>query len=143
MSVRIGVDIGGTFTDFALIDDRTNEVAIHKQLTTPHDPSISVIEGCRVSLAENGRTIDEVSAIVHGTTLVTNAVIERRGAPTGLLVTKGFSDVLDIGLERRYDLFDLGLRFPTPLVARDCRIQVDERIAFDGKIKQPIDLSGE
>jgi N-methylhydantoinase A len=140
MTFRIGVDIGGTFTDFALIDDRSGELTIHKQLTTPHDPSVSVIEGCRTILAENDARIEDVSAIVHGTTLVTNAVIERKGAPTALLVTAGFSDVLDIGLERRYDLFDLGLRFPTPLVARDCRIEVRERIAFDGQIREPIAL---
>lgn len=142
MTFRIGVDIGGTFTDFALIDDRTNEVSIHKQLTTPHDPSISVIEGCKVLLEQAGASISDVSAIVHGTTLVTNAVIERRGAPTAMLVTDGFADVLDIALERRYDLFDLGLRFPTPLVARNCRISVKERIGFDGAIREPLALDG-
>jgi N-methylhydantoinase A len=140
MSYRIGVDIGGTFTDFALLNDATGALAIHKQLTTPKDPAASVLEGCRILLEANKVDIGEVTAVVHGTTLVTNAVIERRGAVTGALVTKGFRDVFDIGLERRYDLFDLRLRFPDPLVPRHLRIEVDERIRYDGEIEKPLSL---
>lgn len=142
MPYRIGVDIGGTFTDFALLDDVNGKLAIHKQLTTPHDPSLSVIEGCSILLEQNGVSMSDVESIVHGTTLVTNALIERKGAVTGMLVTKGFSDVLDIALERRYDLFDLGLRFPAPLVPRYLRCEVEERMNFDGSIDTPLDLTG-
>jgi N-methylhydantoinase A len=140
MSIRIGVDIGGTFTDFALLNDDTGSFAIHKQLTTPHDPAESVLEGCRILLDANDVDIADVTSIVHGTTLVTNAVIERKGAVTSALVTRGFRDVFDIALERRYDLFDLRLRFPDPLVPRELRIEVDERTRFDGEISVPAQL---
>ena len=86
MSWRIGVDIGGTFTDFALLDGAGRKLAIHKQLTTPADPSAAVIEGVGAILSANNVAIEDVSTIAHGTTLVTNAVIERRGALTGMLV---------------------------------------------------------
>ncbi|MBM3524997.1 MAG: hydantoinase/oxoprolinase family protein, partial [Alphaproteobacteria bacterium] len=132
---RIGVDIGGTFTDFALFDDETGDVVTHKQLTTPADPSAAVIEGVRTIVDQAGIAIGDVAAIVHGTTLVTNAVIERRGTPTAMLVTQGFRDTLDIGLERRYDLFDLRIRFPAPLVPRHLRFEVPERIKYDGTVK--------
>jgi N-methylhydantoinase A len=140
MSYRIGVDIGGTFTDFALLNDDTGALAIHKQLTTPKDPAASVLEGCEILLKANTVDIAAVTAVVHGTTLVTNAVIERRGAVTGALVTKGFRDIFDIALERRYDLFDLRLRFPDPLVPRHLRIEVDERVRYDGAVEQPLSL---
>jgi N-methylhydantoinase A len=136
MGYRIGVDIGGTFTDFALLNDDTGALAIHKQLTTPRDPAASVLEGCRILLDSSKVGIADVTAVVHGTTLVTNAVIERRGAVTGALVTTGFRDVFDIGLERRYDLFDLRLRFPDPLVPRHLRAEIDERIRYDGAIEK-------
>jgi N-methylhydantoinase A len=136
---RIGVDIGGTFTDFALFDERARRMAVHKQLTTPHDPSEAVIEGVKTLLARERVAIADVSDVVHGTTLVTNAVIERRGAVTGMLATAGFSDILDMGFERRYDLFDLRIRYPAPLVQRRLRIEVTERVRFDGSIEVPLD----
>ena len=101
MKYRIGVDIGGTFTDFAVVDDDTGDVAIHKRLTTPRDPAVAVLEGIAHLLSERAIPIVEVSSIVHGSTLVTNAVIERKGARTGMLLTRGFCDVLDIAQERR------------------------------------------
>ena len=136
---RIGVDIGGTFTDFALSSATGGRLAIHKRLTTPHDPSEAVLAGVATLVAENGIDIKSVSDIVHGTTLVTNAVIERRGAVTGMLVTAGFGDIMDMGQERRYDLFDLRIKYPTPLVPRRLRIEVAERIRQDGSIGQPLD----
>ncbi len=139
MTHRIGVDIGGTFTDFALLNDENGKLAIYKQLTTPHDPAASVLVGCRTLLEVNNTPISEVSAIVHGTTLVTNAVIERKGAVTGVLVTKGFRDVFDIALERRYDLYDLRLKFPEPLVPRHLRAEIDERTGYDGTIIKGIE----
>lgn len=136
---RIGVDIGGTFTDFALFDARGGKMAVYKQLTTPHDPSLAVIEGIKVLLEHESVAIADVSDIVHGTTLVTNAVIERRGAVTGMLATAGFSDILDMGFERRYDLFDLRIKYPPPLVPRRLRIEVAERVRYDGSVETPLD----
>ncbi len=136
---RIGIDIGGTFTDFALIDDDSGEVSVHKQLTTPDDPSRCVLEGVERLLARRGVAITAVQGIVHGMTLVTNAVIERKGARTAMLVTRGFRDVVDIGLERRYDLFDLRLKFAAPVVPRADRLEVDERVRHDGSIECVLD----
>ncbi|PPR61493.1 MAG: Acetophenone carboxylase gamma subunit [Alphaproteobacteria bacterium MarineAlpha4_Bin2] len=141
MSWRIGVDIGGTFTDFALLDDAGKKLSIHKQLTTPADPSAAVIEGIKDILRANGVSISAVDAIAHGTTLVTNAVIERRGAVTGMLVTDGFGDIMDMGMEQRYDLFDLRIRYPDPIVPRTLRRGVAERIHFDGRVETPVNLS--
>ena len=135
---RLGVDIGGTFTDFAMVNDGSGEVTLEKILTTPQDPSVAVLEGIGKLLEAGKVPIGQLSSIVHGSTLVTNAVIERKGAPTGMLVTKGFGDVLDIALERRYDLYDLRLRFPEPLVPRSCRIELEERMREDGvPLRQP------
>jgi len=136
---RIGVDIGGTFTDFALFDARGGKMAVHKRLTTPHDPSEAVIDGVGALLEREGVAIAEVSDIVHGTTLVTNAVIERRGAVTGMLATAGFSDILDMGFERRYDLFDLRIKYPPPLVPRRLRLEVPQRVRHDGSIELALD----
>ena len=140
MSYRIGVDIGGTFTDFALYGADGGTMAIHKQLTTPTDPSISVLEGIAALLDRNDVAMEQIEVIAHGTTLVTNAVIERRGARTGMLVTAGFMDIPDMRLEQRYDLFDLRLVFPSSLVARPARREIAERVAFDGSVSAALDV---
>ena len=140
MSYRIGVDIGGTFTDFALIDDATGAMSIHKQLTTPRDPSRAVLEGIDTLLSARGVPMTDVTGVIHGSTLVTNALIERRGARVGMLVTAGFRDVLDVARETRYDLYDLRIRVPAPLVPRALRVEVAERIRRDGSIEQAPDL---
>ncbi|MBA3507461.1 MAG: hydantoinase/oxoprolinase family protein [Betaproteobacteria bacterium] len=142
MSYRIGIDIGGTFTDFALFDDRQQEIVTHKSLTTPAAPDQAVLDGVATVTRLAGIEAADVSMIVHGTTLVTNAVIERRGTPTAMVVTRGFRDVLDIAMEQRYDLFDLRIRFPAPLVPRPLRFEVDERIAMDGSVRRPLVLDG-
>ena len=142
MTYRIGIDIGGTFTDFALFDDRQREIVTHKALTTPAAPDQAVLDGVTTITRLAGITAADVGMIVHGTTLVTNAVIERRGAPTAMIVTRGFRDVLDIAMEQRYDLFDLRIRFPAPLVPRTLRFEVDERIAMDGDVRRPLVLEG-
>ena len=139
MSYRLGVDIGGTFTDFALFDEARGEMFIHKQLTTPDDPSRAVLEGCKHLLARKNVAIAELESIAHGTTLVTNAVIERRGARTGMVVSEGFRDVLDMARETRYELFDLRLKFPQPLVPRHLRREVVERVKFDGSVETALD----
>ena len=140
MTYRLGVDIGGTFTDFALFDESGSEIAVLKRLTTPADPSIAVIEGTAALLRREDVPMAQVETIAHGTTLVTNAVIERRGAKTGMLVTTGFRDILDMGFEQRYDLFDLRLTWPDPLVPRRLRREVRERVGHDGQVIAALDL---
>ena len=140
MTFRIGVDIGGTFTDFALIDDRRGAVTVHKQLTTPRDPSLAVLDGVVRLVDKIGIAVADVAALIHGSTLVANAVIERKGAVTGMLVTRGFRDVLDIAMERRYDVYDLKIKFPAPIVPRRRRAEIGERVRFDGTIARALDL---
>ena len=136
---RVGFDIGGTFTDFVLYDGQNAQVALHKRLTTPHDPSEAALLGLRELLEMNGITHADVSEIVHGTTLVTNAVIERKGAPVGLITTEGFRDILEMGTEQRYDIYDLFVTFPEPLVRRDMRLDVPERVDAEGRVLTPLD----
>ena len=140
MAWRLGIDIGGTFTDFALLDQAGQKLAIHKQLTTPLDPSAAVIDGIQEILKKNNVPISDVSVIAHGTTLVTNAVIERKGVLTGMLVTSGFEDILDTGMEQRYELFDLRITYPEPIVPRNLRKGISERIHFNGDIETEIDM---
>ncbi|MBI2361385.1 MAG: hydantoinase/oxoprolinase family protein [Deltaproteobacteria bacterium] len=135
---RVGVDIGGTFTDLLLVGE-DKRATIHKTLTTPGDPSLAVETALRQALGEGMAKARERGTLVHGTTLVTNAIIERKGAPTALLTTAGFRDALEIGREHRYELYDLNLEFPKPLVPRYLRFDVPERIAADGSVLQPLD----
>ena len=139
MSYRLGVDIGGTFTDLALFDERTSGMTIHKLLTTPDDPARAVLQGVRELLEMAGAPIEDVTALIHGTTLITNAVIERKGSRCAMLTTAGFRDVLDIGIENRYDQFDMRLKYPRPLVERTLQFEVNERIGPDGEIRRPLD----
>ena len=120
-----GADVGGTFTDIVLYDAETRTLSVNKLLTTPDDPRRAIVEGL-------GALEARAESVVHGTTLVTNALIERRGAAVGLITTEGYRDVLEIGNELRYDTFDLQLERPAPLVERRLRIPVPERIAADG-----------
>jgi len=131
---RIGFDIGGTFTDFILRDSARDRLWLHKVLTTPHDPSVAAMQGLDEIAAQSGIPLSDVGEIVHGTTLVTNTVIERTGARLGLITTSGFRDILEMGFEQRYDIHDLFLDFPAPLVSRDMRLEAVERIDRDGEI---------
>jgi len=136
-SSRIAVDIGGTFTDLVLI--RGGRVAAtEKVLTTPSDPSLGVETGV-ARLLRDARPEDVVE-VVHGTTLVSNTLIERKGATTGLIATRGFRDLLTIRRELRYDLYDLFLEMPDPLVPRRLRWELSERVWADGSVGQPLDL---
>src|SRR3569833_1690950 len=117
--IRLGIDVGGTFTDFVMI--ASGDVKLFKRLSTPADPSIGVIAGLNDMAEHYGFAVSEVSSIVHGTTAVANALIERKGAPTALITTEGFRDVLEIGREVRYDIYDLGIRNPSPQTERDRR----------------------
>jgi 5-oxoprolinase (ATP-hydrolysing)/N-methylhydantoinase A len=137
---RIGLDIGGTFTDLVLLHDPTGRLAWHKVLTTPRAPADGALRGVAELCDTTGIGLDQVRTLIHATTLVTNAIIERKGAATALLTTEGFRDILEMGKEQRYDIYDLFLRFPDPLVPRRWRIDIPERITRDGEVRRRIDL---
>ena len=136
---RVGVDIGGTFTDLIVVDQATGDFAIGKVLTTPDDPSSAVESVLVETLRKFGTQIADVRHLIHGTTLVTNAMIERKGAPTALLTTAGFRDCVEIGRESRYDLYDLMLEKPQPLVPRYLRFDVPQRTGVDGLSHRELD----
>ena len=138
-TARIGVDVGGTFTDFVLHDPARNLVATGKRLTTPDDPSEAIVAGIARLLEETGLKPGDLHSIVHGTTLVTNTIIERTGCKVGLLTTDGFRDSIEIGRETRYDLYDLFLEAPPTLVPRHLRLEVPERLDVQGQILLPLD----
>jgi N-methylhydantoinase A len=136
---RVGIDIGGTFTDLVLIDAETGNRAVGKVLTTPEDQSEAVENGLVELLGQEGLAADQLKIIIHGTTLVTNALIERRGAKTALLTTEGFRDALAIGTEHRYDMYDIFIEKPEPLVPRSLRYGVRERCLHDGSVMLNLD----
>lgn len=136
-SARLGVDIGGTFTDAALEIDGTRYTA--KSLTTHKNPDDGVLTAMDLVLNEAGIGYGELDLVVHGTTLATNALIERKGAKTAMITTAGFRDTIEIGLEFRFDLFDLFLELPSPLVDRALRIPVKERLGAGGIELAPLD----
>src|SRR4051794_8913615 len=134
---RIAIDIGGTFTDIALLTD-AGLIHQSKISTTPDDPSLAVIEGVGRLLAELSLSAGAIAEVLHGTTVASNTILQRSGAPTGLITTRGFRDVLEIGRIRMPEMFDLTWSKPQPLVARRYRLEVRERIAADGAILQPL-----
>jgi N-methylhydantoinase A len=134
---RVGIDIGGTFTDMLLVSE-DGAAVIGKTLTTPADPSLAVENALKPALQDGSVNPQQRGTLIHGTTLVTNALIERKGAPTALLTTLGFRDAVEIGREHRYELYDLNLELPKPLVPRHLRFDVPERIAADGSVLQPL-----
>lgn len=136
----IGCDIGGTFTDFVLLDLKTNERYIKKHLTTYPDPSEGVIEGIEELFKDHPSFLKETHSFLHGTTLIINAIIERKGAKVGLITTEGFRDLTEIWREIRYDKHDIHAKFPAPLVPRYLRREVSERIYADGRVLKELDL---
>jgi N-methylhydantoinase A len=136
---RIAVDVGGTFTDFAVQDEDSKQVLIAKQLTTPEAPSIGVMKGIDRLIKGGMIDLSEVSQVIHGTTFPSNLIIERKGRNTVLITTKGFKDVLEIARIKRYDLYDLFIDKPVPLIPRSAIREVTERIAYDGTILKPLD----
>jgi N-methylhydantoinase A/oxoprolinase/acetone carboxylase beta subunit len=136
---RLGCDIGGTFTDFVLLNDKTGELTINKCLTTPKDPSDAVEQGIRELEVKVPGFVEKMDEVIHGTTLVINSIIERKGARTGLITTKGFRDVLELGREIRYAPYDIFSEYPKPLVPRQYRLEVNERVRSDGTILKPLD----
>ena len=122
MSVSLGIDIGGTFTDLVVYEHGTGRQWSRKVLTTHDDPVRAVTAGVDALLRESGVDSAGVGRVVHATTLFANALIERTGAVTGLLTTEGFRDTLEIGRERKYELYDLAIAKPEPLVPRRLRL---------------------
>ncbi len=139
--MKLGIDIGGTFTDLVLLNQATEELHFGKTLTTYPNPADGILTGIQELLAKTGFQANQLQGIVHGTTLVTNAVIERKGAKTGLLTTQGFEDVLEIGRELRYDIYDLFLTVPEPLVPRNLRLGISERLDKRGHILSPLAIN--
>jgi len=135
MSWRIAVDIGGTFTDLVAIAQPGGDVVRAKSLTTPARPVVGVLN----AIQRAGLRAEEASDVVHGSTLAINAILEQRGARTALLTTRGFRDVLEMGRKSRPDMYNLFFRPRLCLVPRDLRLEVDERVTFDGRVLHPID----
>ena len=122
--ILLAVDIGGTFTDVVAFDPHSGQIWVEKLLTSYPDPSAAVLDGVRNLLEEQSLSPASIRYVVHGTTLITNTLIERKGAKTALLATAGFRDAIEIGNEGRYDMYDLALVKPTPLVERRLRFDV-------------------
>jgi len=134
---RIGVDIGGTFTDVVL--EAGGDQYTAKVLTTHDAPDRAVIDGLNQALSASKVTPGEVEVIIHGTTLATNAIIERKGAKTVLVTTEGFRDVVEMGSESRFDQYDLNIQKPEPLVPRRLRFGIAERLSVAGDVLLPLD----
>src|ERR1700677_3308239 len=136
----ISVDIGGTFTDVVLQKDRKRYST--KVLTTHQAPETGLLEGVFTVLARQGLSVANLNVFLHGTTLATNAIIERRGAKTALVTTEGFRDTIQIGSESRHDQYDIFIQKPVPLVGRAWRFTVAGRVDARGRILQPFDSAG-
>jgi N-methylhydantoinase A len=136
--LRVAVDIGGTFTDGVAVRESDGRIWVGKTLTTPDDPGVAVSTVIESLLSQAGVKGDALEEVVHGTTLVTNTLIERKGVQTALVTTQGMRDALDIGREWRYDLYDLELALPEPLIAVDKRVQADERLGAAGQVLTPL-----
>ena len=138
MAWRIGIDIGGTFTDVALVEEQTGRIAIAKLLTTPHDFGQAVIDGIRQGLDANRIDPADVSLLSHATTIVTNALLENKGARAGFITTRGMRDLLELRRSSRADLYDLLQDAPAVLVPRRWRFEITERIDAQGKVVTPL-----
>ncbi|MBI2203172.1 MAG: hydantoinase/oxoprolinase family protein [Candidatus Rokubacteria bacterium] len=139
--IRVGVDVGGTFTDFVLVDEERDLIYTGKRLTTPDDPGDAILAGLERLVRDAGVSVQALDGVVHGTTLVANTLIEGTGAKVGLVTTRGFRDALEMGREIRYDLYDLFATRPAPLVPRRRRHEVAERVAADGTVLEALDPS--
>ncbi|MEO1102693.1 MAG: hydantoinase/oxoprolinase family protein, partial [Pseudomonadota bacterium] len=139
MSTRIGADIGGTFTDLVMVDEAGEGFHVAKVLTTPAEPDRAVAEGVDTLLTRHDADAGTVAHLVHGTTLFTNALIERKGSKTALITTRGFRDAVEIAREHRFDMYDLWMERPEPIAPRHLRLEVTERILADSTVHMPLD----
>lgn len=140
MSYKIGVDVGGTFTDVCMFDQDTGKVSVYKLPSTPADPSEAIGNGVKETLELNGASPAAISALVHGTTVATNATLERKGAKTAIITTKGFRDLIELARQTRASLYDTQVEKPVPIIYRRMRREVDERIAADGTVFKALDV---
>ncbi|NDC78024.1 MAG: hydantoinase/oxoprolinase family protein, partial [Chitinophagia bacterium] len=140
--MKLGIDIGGTFTDLVLLDESAGSLRFGKTLTTYPDPTPGIVTGVEELMRLHNASLSQVKTLVHGTTWVTNAVIERKGARTALVTNQGFEDILEIGREMRYDIYDLLIDMPKPLVPRHLRLGVTGRIDRTGRVVEPLDEQG-
>lgn len=153
LPIRIGIDIGGTFTDFVIFDPTTGKISTFKLPSTPHDPSEAVLQGIKKLGNQGLGQQDSTEAhpitqspnqqvtysIIHGSTVATNALLERKGAVTALVTTQGFKDVIQIGRQNRPDLYDFATKPPEPLIPSDLRFELDERVDQKGEISKTLD----
>jgi len=137
-SLSLGIDIGGTFTDIVIYSQSDGRVFSHKELTTPNDPTEGAIRGIRTLFERERISAKAVSRVIHATTLFANALIERRGARTGLITTAGFRDTLEMRREFKYDLYDLFIEIPEALIPRGFRLEVKERVRSGGALDTPL-----
>jgi N-methylhydantoinase A len=137
-TIRIGIDVGGTFTDLFLLDEADGKIVRHKLPSTPDEPHKAPIQGIREILGKADATPAQVKFVGLGTTVATNALLERKGAVTGLITTKGFRDLLEIGRQKRPNAYDLFVRKAKPLVSRELRLEVEERTSPDGELITPL-----
>ena len=140
MGYRLGIDVGGTFTDLVVYDDAAGALTVAKVPSVPADPSEGILHGIVQLLRAAGVAPGAVDYVAHGTTVATNALLERKGAPTALITTHGFRDLLEIARQKRPALYDLFARKPAPLVPRDRRYECRERVTADGRVRTPLDL---
>ena len=138
-TIRIGVDVGGTNTDICAVDEKTGKLMVYKLPSSLHDQSAAVVEGVRVIAEEYGFDGGDVDRFMHGTTVATNAILEGRGAKTALITTGGFRDLLEIGRQKRPDLYDLQADKAPTLVSRDLRFEIGERLNYKGEVVREID----
>ena len=132
--IVVGVDVGGTFTDVILTDTESGSQFVHKVPSTPESQDLAVIKGLSEILAKNSCDSSDIDLIVHGTTVATNAMLQRKGAKVCLVTTAGLEDVLEIGRQNRQDIYDLSASRPEPLVGRDDRLGIAERLDWSGAI---------
>ncbi len=134
----VGVDVGGTFTDFYALDDQSGAFVVHKTPSTPDKPAQAIVDGIQGLRAAHGIAPDTIHRLAHGTTVATNALLQRRGANVALITTQGFRDLLEIGRQTRPHMFSLQQDHPAPLVPRERRFEVAERITASGDILHPL-----
>lgn len=139
MSLRVGVDTGGTFTDLVAFNDTDDSLLVHKVSSTPDDPGRAILQGVDEILDKAGTTMSDIGYFAHGTTVGTNALLTGNGVKTGLITTRGFRDLLELGRGRRPEMYDPQADKPTPFVSRDLRLEVTERVLYNGETETPLD----
>ena len=139
MSWSLGVDVGGTFTDFFALNEATAEVHVGKWPSTPSNPAQAILDGLDKLAAQHGIELKETNELAHGTTVGTNALIQRHGGKVALITTRGFRDLLEIGRQTRPHMYDLNKDHPPPLVPRELRLELEERVSAQGAVLTAID----